>query len=227
MSYQYPLTTNFPDQAYLLDLLNHEEARFKRTHQALDQLITYSGAELNWVADFITDPSVKWTKEIVKVNDLYLTGTSTAWNKIVIDGCQRSPQKLRQFFQSDPNAKVLFKQAKWHDHPILIQNHDHKLKVFDGMHRTIAAIRDGKETIEAYVGKIPDILQTVCEPHVVYDLLKPYLRKQTTDKEGLLTALKYLRKCYRNVDDLLISRFNLTGIPAPEVQALIKEALTD
>lgn len=227
MSYQYPLTTTFPDQAYLLDLLKYEEERFKRTHQALDQLITYSGAELNWVADFITDPGVQWTKEIVEVDNLYLTGTSATWNKIVIDECQRSPQKLRKFFQSAPSAKTIFEQAEWRDHPILIQNHDHKLKVFDGMHRTIAAIRDGKETLEAYVGKIPEILQTVCEPHVVYDLLKPYLRKQTSDKQSLIAALRYLRKCYRNVDDLLQHRFNLTGGPNQEIQNIIQEALLD
>jgi len=184
-----------------------------------------SGASMNWIADYLTDQNVIWEKMDLPVKELWLTGTRPEWNKVIIDQCGRSPVKLKEVLDSNPETKMMFEIAQVDDRPILVRFDDEKLKVLDGMHRTIAAIREGKQTITAFVAKHKGTPKPYCEPHVVYDLLKAYHRKLNSDKESLIVALRYLRKSYANVDDLLKNRFSKSWMPDDEIQKIIKESL--
>jgi len=221
------MQTNFPDKKYLRALIKHLGGKLAKTHRdPIENLLAYSGMAMNWIADYVTDSSILWTKETLPLDSLYLTGTWPEWNKIIIDKSSRSPAKLRQLINSNPKTKNLFKDANWAEIPILIRFEEGKYKVLDGMTRTIAAIRDGKRTITAFVarqkGKRP---KPSIEPHVIYDLLRAYHRGLNKDRKSLIIALRFLRKSYTNVDDLLKNRFSKTWVPSDEIQEIIKEAL--
>lgn len=228
MHYRYPYRTTFPDLEYLEKLAETERARFEHTTSALDKLLTYSGAALNWMSDYLLDPLVSWRKETIAIDSLYLTGTSPEWNKVIIDEAERSPTKLHALIGSKPALRELFKNAQYDDSPILVRYEDDKNKVLNGMHRVIGTILDGRDHAEAFVGELTGQKHTpVCEPHVVYDFLRAYIRGTNLDRKGLVVALKFLRKAYSNVDDLLKNRFGPTGIADDEIQAIIQDALTD
>lgn len=227
MHYKYPTATSFPDLKLLGLILAQEKEKFEGTHTELEQLLTYSSSAMNWIADMILDPGMRWERKSLSVDTLYLTGTTPEWNKVILEQCERSPRKLRELFVTDPNMRSVFAAATGSSVPILIRFDEGLNKVFNGMHRAIAAIRDGQETIEAVIGYSPEKFRTVCEPHVVYDLLRPYIRKLNSDRAGLIAALRYLRKCYVNVDELLRQRFSFDGIPNEEIQAIIQEVLKD
>lgn len=193
-------------------------------HKALEKLVTYCGANLNWVADYISDENIRWSKKTLSLDKLWLTGTGLEWNKIIIDKCERSPQKLRDLFHNDPSIVGLFSGAIFDNIPILVRFEENKYKVFDGMHRTIAAIRDGRKNIQAFVAAPKGKPKPKCEPHVVYDFLRSYQRKINTDRNGLITALRFLRHSYANVEDLLKNRFNKSYVHDDEIQKIIKEA---
>jgi len=220
--------TNFPDKGFLKRLTQHIKEKTESAQEPIEQLITCCSAAMNWIADYITDETVQWSKESLSINNLYLTGTNPQWNAVIIDRCKRSPKELRELLAADSEAATLFSEAKFKDLPILVRFEDEKYKVLDGMHRTIAAIRDNKKIIEAFVARSQGKPCPKCEPHVVYDLLRPYHRKINQDREGLITALRFLRHSYANVDDLLRTRFSKPYIPGDdEIQDIIQEALKD
>ncbi len=219
--------TNFPDQKYLGSLIEHLKQKVEFYQDPLDKLMMYSSAAMNWIADYITDENVKWTKEKLLVDDLYLTGTNPKWNKIIIEQCKRSPKKLKELFNSNKKIKKIFYEAKSSNLPILVRHEKGKLKVFDGMKRVISSIRDGRKTIWAYVVKPQNKQRPKCEPHVIYDLLKAYHKGLNKDKKSLIIALRFLRKSYANVDNLLKERFNKSWVPDDEVQKIIQESLKD
>ena len=222
-----PLLTTFPDPDYLANLVAHEQARFDREATDTERLLTLAGVSMNWLADILLDPNIEWMRQTLLVDDLYLTGTIPEWNKVIIDECQRSPRQLRERLAQDLAVRALFASVTSNPIPLLVRFDDDKYKVFDGMHRTIAAIRDDHTTIEAYVGRLATgkNYRPVCEPHVVYDVLRPFLRKINTDKVGLRATLRYLLQSYSNVADLLKHRFNHAAVPDEEVQLIISEVL--
>lgn len=220
-------SSNFPDQKYLHVLIRHLEKKVSVSQTPLEKLIMLSGASMNWIADYVTDPNVSWELETLPVDNLYLTGTGPKWNKIIIDQCQRSPLKLREFFKNNSSGFKLFSEAKFNNLPILVRYEEGKYKVLDGMHRTIAAIRDGKKHIKAFVARLRGNPKPLCEPHVVYDLLKSYHRKVNHDRQGLITAIRFLRHSFSNVDDLLRNRFTKSWVPDDEIQLIIQAALKD
>ncbi|OHA52137.1 MAG: hypothetical protein A3A97_04475 [Candidatus Terrybacteria bacterium RIFCSPLOWO2_01_FULL_40_23] len=219
------LKTNFPDKEYLEVLISHFRKKALARQQPFEQLLTLSGVSMNWIADYIFDENVAWSKETLSVDDLSFTGTNSTWNKILLEQCERSPKRFRELLQNDSSILQLFADAKFNEVPILVRWEEKKYKVLDGMHRVVAAIRDDKEIIIAYVARHNGIPKTICEPHVVYDLLKAYHRKLNTDREGLIAALRFLKTSYANVEDLLRERFNKSGIPSDEMQQIIQEAL--
>lgn len=226
MHYVHEYTTTFPDAEYLRELMENEQRKCAEGRSDLAKLLMYCGDSLNWVADFILDPHVKWEKRVLKLDDLYLTGTTPEWNRIIIDQCERSPQKLRDLLATDGQCRALFSSATWSDKPILARAEEDHLKVFDGMHRVIAGIRDQRQEITAFIGRLEGEKHApVCEPHVVYDLLRAYIRKLNPDRAGLIAALRFLRKAYSNVDDLLKNRFNFAAVPDQEIQEIIVEAM--
>lgn len=228
MHYHYPYETTFPDPAYLNELIEEERRKFEMDATPLEKLVVYSGTTMNWISDFILDPGISWRKEELPIDELYLTGTTPEWNKIIIEDAARNPQLLRNLLASKSEVRALFGSASWNEKPILFRKDENRNKVFDGMNRVIAGILDGRTQISAYIGElIAPIYQPVCEPHVVYDLLRSYFRTINTDRNGLLAALRFLRKSYANVDTLLKHRFNFSGIPDEEIQRIIQEALQD
>lgn len=222
------LKTNFPDKKFLDRLVKHMQDKVNASQEPLEKLLTSCSAAMNWVADYITDETINWTKETLEIDDLYLTGTNPEWNAIIIDRCQRSPNKLKELLKTDPKVAALFSKAEFKDLPILVRQEEEKYKVLDGMQRTIAAIRDGKKTIEAFVARSSGKFRPNCEPHVVYDLLRAYHRGINKDREGLVVALRFLRHSYANVENLLKTRFSKPYIPGDdEIQEIIREALKD
>lgn len=221
------MENNFPDKKYLQALAGHMEERTARDLSVAEQISAYSGAALNWIADYINDANVAWTKEDMVIDDIYLTGTNPVWNRIIIQECERSPKKLRELLSNDEAVKKLFKDVQFSDVPILIRYDDGKLKVLDGMKRVIASIRDGRTKIHAFVARIEGHPAPQCEAHVIYDMLRAYQRGINTDKEGLVAALRFLRGSFSNVDALLKNRFNKEWLPDDALQKLVQEALVD
>jgi hypothetical protein len=221
------LKTNFPDEAYLQDLTEQIRQKFEQYNGPLEQLLMYSGAVLNWVGEFITDPSVQWAREEVEVEKLYLTGMGPLENKFVIDQAEHSPIVLREILHRDAEARQLFEQMSFNPKPILIRVDDSKLKVLYGMHRAIGAIKENRQTITAFVARLTDAPRPQCEPHVVYDLLRAFDRGINSDQAGLVTALRYLRQSYANVDQLLRERFGSGWIHDPKLKEVIDQALAD
>ncbi len=217
----------FPDADYLERLIAHVCAKVSEQQSPLERFQMHCNATMNWIADYLTDPNVRWTRETIATNDLYLTGTNPVWNGIIIDQCERSPARLANAMRDDPQVLAQFKDVAFDPLPILIRFEKDKLRVLDGMHRVVAAIRDGRNSIEAYVARHIGEPRPACEPHVVYDLLKAYHRGLNTDRTALITALRFLRRAYGNVDDLLRHRFIKAWVPDDEIQAIIAEALNE
>ena len=219
--------TNFPDDEYLNKLVEHTRDKVNTYQTPLEQLVIYCSASMNWIADYITDENIMWSLETISTDKLYLTGTNPKWNSVIIEQCKRSPNKLQALIKNDPAMAKLFSEATFEELPILVRYDEDKYKVLDGMHRTIAAIREDKKTIQAFVAKPKGDPKPKCEPHVVYDLLKAYHRKINQDRQGLITALRFLRHSYANVEELLKNRFNKSWLPDDEIQEIIQEALKD
>lgn len=212
-------------KSYLKNLAEVLEKQLDAYQTPEQKLMMLSGAKLNWIGDIISDKSIKWTKENLNIDKLYLTGTNPRWNKIIIDFCGRSPIKLRALLLKNKSIATVFKTAKFSSVAILVRHDGDKYKILDGMKRVIAAILLGKKTINAYVALPNGKLKPQCEPHVVYDLLRAYQRGINKDRKSLVIALRFLRKGYSNVDDLLRYRFDKKWLPNEVIQKIIREAL--
>ncbi|MFA6198307.1 MAG: hypothetical protein WC734_04110 [Patescibacteria group bacterium] len=219
--------SNIPDAEYLTDMVKHMRHKFERHNGALEQLLVYTGALLNWVGDFMTDPNVSWTKEDVEVEKLYLTGMGPDENAFIIDQAKRSPRQLQVILHNNHEAQALFAKHTFDPLPILVRLDEDKIKVIDGMHRVIGAIKEDQITITAYFARQTGIPQPHCEPHVIYDLLRAYERGINKDTAGLITALRFLRQSYFNVEQLLRERFNEGWINNPETREIIRQVLND
>lgn len=232
--------TTFPDKKFLRRLALHMRDKADARQNMPERLTTSCGVLLNWVADYITDPSIQWTKEKLSIDNLWLTGTNPEWNKIIVEKCQRSPQKLKQLLKKEPAIANIFSKSNLEKHnkkeaevllrdkkmPILIRYEENKYKVLNGMYRTILAILDEKNHINAFVARAQNKFQPQCEPHVVYDLLRSYNRGINKDKQGLIAALYFLKNSYSNVENLLKTRFSKPYIPGnDEIQDIIYKAL--
>ena len=216
---------SFPDKKFIEKFAQGVQNKVLPQLTPLEKILVFSGVSMNWQADFLLDETVKWRKKKIKLDDLYLTGTNPKWNAIILDRCQRSPKKFREYLLKNPAAKTIFKKAKFNPYPILVHYEDKKLKVFDGMNRVIALLRDGKYEIEAWVATPSKNPKPKVEPHVIYDFLRSYHRGINKDKKGLVAVLKFLRKSYGNTDQLLKERFNIKWVPSEEIQKIINDVL--
>lgn len=219
------IKTSFPDEKFLAILTKRQKERTEFFQSTEENLLTHAGANLNWIADYVLDLSVCWTKENLNIDDLYLTGTCPEWNAVIIEQCQRSSVKFRELLLQNEKITSMFKEAKFDDLPILVRYEKEKHKVLDGMHRVIGAIRDGHSEIIAFVGRLQGNPQPLCEPHVVYDLLRAYDRGINKNKADLIAALRFLKGSYSNVEMLLRKRFGKSWIPSDEIQGIIEEVL--
>jgi len=195
-------------------------------------ILVHSGVLLNWLGDYFANPKIKWQKKVISINDIKMTGTTPEFNKIFIEKASRSPSRLLDMLGKDKKLKD--KVIAWAGKkqgfrgPILLRKADNGYKVLDGMHRFVKMILAGEQKIIAYVPVSESREKPICEPHVIYDLIRGYLR-HARDKSGqkqLESALVLLLRTYSNVRELLMNRFNFDYVPDKTVQIIIKRALS-
>ncbi len=213
---------DFPKE-YLEGLAKNHQEKVIQDLDATGQILMYAGSRLNWVGEYVNDESIHWELNTLKVDSLTLTGTSPEWNQITLEQAQADPRKLRELLK-DNKIKQLFNEAKFSDVPILVRGEDDKLKLLDGMNRTVAAIRDGVDEIQAYVGTRIGEPQAQIEAHVIYDLIRA--REQGRGNvNDFKAALRFLVHSYSNTRGLLETRFNADWVNSPQIQTIIEEVL--
>lgn len=216
--------TRFPDRRYIRTLVGILRKKVEDQSSDLELLRMYSSASMNWVADYILDPSVRWEKRWLNVDDLWLTAVGPKWNRFLIDQAKRSPKRLRTILETDARARKIFAAARFSPAPILVRHEDGQYKVLDGMNRVIAAIRSGRPRLETFVASPGRRPKASLEPHVVYDFIRALHRNPRLNRRDFLAAMRFLRAGYRNVDELLKERFSKDWIPIPRLQKVIRTA---
>ena len=215
---------------YLRNLAQSEEEKSKSfNNTSRHKILIHSGVLLNWLGDYFANPKIKWQKKLVPIKNILMTGTSPEFNKIFIKQSQRSPSKLLNILEKDKKLKD--KVLKWANKTkgftelIILRKEGKYYKVLDGMHRFVKVVLAGVTEIESYVPLNEKSELPVCESHIVYDLIRGYLRN-ARDKAGqkqLEQSLMLLLRTYSNVEDLLKNRFNLDYVPEKDVQDVIKK----
>ncbi|MEK7460934.1 MAG: hypothetical protein AAB647_01815 [Patescibacteria group bacterium] len=221
------LMTNFPDQKYLQELIVHLRKKQDQNGEYLEELLMRSGAALNWVSDYVLDPGAQWIRQKLPIDEVILTGTNREWNEIIIDQAERSPYKLRSLIRNNLTVAELFRDLRFDPTPILVRDENGERRVLDGMHRIVAAIRDGHDNIDAFMVRFQGSPKPVCESHVIYDLLRAYERGINRDRDGLISALRFLRGSFTNVEELLRQRFDSSLLRNSDLQAIITVVLQD
>jgi hypothetical protein len=219
---------------YLANLAQHEREKSRSlTSDPRNEILVNAGVRLNWLGDFFANPSIVWVKQTFDVNYIQFTGTNLEWNEILIKKCNRNPNEFIELINQHEEQRKKFENESSFDPniPILVRKSDAvgKYKVLDGMHRFVGCILEGQITIEAYFSENEDNILPWCEPHVVYDLIRGYIRN-AADEEGekdLYHGLKLLLRAYGNVMDLLMNRFNTEYVDNEKVQKVIKKVLSD
>jgi len=199
--------TNFPDKEYLKGLAAHFKSQVEERQgdRPVEQLMMYAGVTSNWITYFITDENIDWEKRTILIDELTLTGRHPEWHPIIAVDSERSPAKLRQLLERQPEIRERFRSAEFVDIPIMVYVEDGRYNIFDGMHRTIGAIMEGRHEIEAFIATARvGGYKPKCEPHVVSDLIKTLYRDMDGDESKLLSALILLKTHYPNVRQLLL-----------------------
>jgi hypothetical protein len=208
---------------------NHQRKVELSIKDPVDMMLVYSGALLNWVGEYLSDESIAWSKRQLKVDDLTLTGTGPEWNKVIIEQAGRDPRRLRKLFK-DKRVRGMFQSATTSPVPILVRVEEteggRKLKVLDGMKRTIAAIRDGDEEITAWVAERRGKPAPEIEPHVIYDFLRAY-DQRGGNKEDLVSGLRFLLHAYANTRYLLETRFSSLWVMNTEIDKVVSDLLKE
>jgi len=216
---------DFP-QSYLEKLAEHEKDKvLQYLKDPAERMLVYSGVLLNWVGKYINDESIDWELKTVPLEKVVLTGTSPERNKILLEEGERDPIKVREIFEKRPEVKEMFEDDKFDETPILIRKTEEgELKVLDGMSRTVAAIREGKEELEAYVGTRKGDPEPKVEPHVIYDFIRAY-QQRDLNEDDFLAAIRFLTQAYSNTKKILKTRLNKDWIGDEELAEKIQEAL--
>jgi hypothetical protein len=214
--------SEFPNE-YLVALEQNHRKKVEASSDPAERLLMYSGARLNWVGEYINDESIHWKLETVPVDSLTLTGTGPEWNAITLDRAEGNPAKLRELLKT-PEIRQMFESSQYVDIPILVRREEDKLKILDGMNRTIAAVRDNIPEIRAYIGTRDGNPTPIVEPHIVYDFIRAY-EQRGGNEEDLKGGLRFLLNAYSNVRELLETRFDPKWVRDEKMQQIIKEVL--
>jgi len=205
--------------------------RFEKWWTQGDKLLAYTGGLINWVGDYLTDENIIWSKVTLPIDMIKLTGTNPEFNKIIVDECQKDPRKFRERLAKDENVRVLFANIEYDmTGPILVRREKDEYLVLDGMYEMIAANRDGLTEIEVYVATPKENAHPLphCEPHVIYDIIRPCLRGYNRDIEGMTAALRFIKNSYGNGEKLVRERFNEQWVlNDPQISEAIRELLTE
>jgi len=205
--------------------------RFEKWWTQGDKLLAYTGGLINWVGDYLTDENVEWSKETMKVDDIILTGTNPEFNAVIVDQCQRDAKQLRDLLNSDSEVKKLFDKIEYNlDNPILVRKKDDNFMVLDGMYEMMALVRDNVDEIEVYVAREKPGATPLpyCEPHLIYDIIRPCHRGYNRDIPGVIAALRFVKNSYANAKDLIKERFNEKWVlEDEELSKAIKQLLEE
>ncbi|MBU4369792.1 hypothetical protein KKG58_03480 [Patescibacteria group bacterium] len=219
-------------EKYIRELAAHEDKKNKFFLNPRKRILVNAGIHLNWIGDFLANPSIKYKKVKILINKILFTGTSPDWNKILIDKCERSVKKFQELLKQDKAIKKKFiREVSYSNKPILTRGPDKKdfYRVLDGMHRFVGAVIKNRKTIFAYVPLNDGKHLPICEAHVVYDLIRGFQRhaKDEAGKKELYYALKLLARTYGNVIELLENRFNFTYVADDKIQKIIKKVIKE
>jgi len=214
------------------DLAAHEERKSMPFLNPRMQILVNAGIRLNWMGDYLANPKIRFRKIKISVDKILFTGSSLAWNKILLDRCHKSVGEFRELISKNQTIKKKFiKEASYGAEPILLRGSDDKgfYRVFDGMHRFVGAVIKNKKTVSAYIPVDEGKYLPVCEAHVVYDLIRGFQRfaKNKQGEIQLYHALKLLCRAYENVAGLLKTRFNHKYIADETVQKIIRKVLKE
>jgi hypothetical protein len=225
------MTTEF--ETYLVNLAEHEQVKSKALlTNPRDQILVNAGVKLNWMGDYLANPNILWS-EVTEMNisKIQFTGSNPDWNQILIKDCDRDPNKFIQIINQNADIQIKFLSESSFDPalPILVRKSEDegKYKVLDGMHRFVGALVNRQNTVKVYFPENEDGILPWCEAHVVYDLIRGFI-KNAKDKEGelqLYHALKLLMRTYGNVRDLLINRFDTANVDDKVVKRIVQDAL--
>ena len=216
-----------------LESLGEKEAKKVESLVSEDprkKILINGGVFLNWLGDFFANPEITWRKIEVDIDQIRFTGTNPELNKILLERAEKKPAKLREILDADPEVKKYITDIASNNQVLIVVRHgenEGEYKMLDGSHRLLTMILEGKEkTIVWYPGNELELLP-VCEAHVVYDLIRGFIRnaKDEEGKKELYYALKLLIRAYSNVPDLLMNRFNSEYVFDEDVQEVIKKVL--
>jgi hypothetical protein len=167
------------------------------------------------------------------LDQIVLTGMYGELNEILIKRCRRNPKKLQELMKKSPKVeKLIKKHASYKKLPIIVRHDEEnigtKYKVLDGMNRVLGKIVKNEEKFKAYYPLNEFDHLPICEPHVIYDLIRGYQRnaRDKKGKEQLYEALCLLARTYENVIPLLKERFGPERVFEDDVQEVIKRVLT-
>uniref|UniRef100_A0A7C4M0W3 Uncharacterized protein n=1 Tax=candidate division CPR3 bacterium TaxID=2268181 RepID=A0A7C4M0W3_UNCC3 len=219
-------------EKFIKELAKHEREKISyQFEDSRNSILVTSGLHLNWIGDFFSNPKIKWEEKEIAVEKIKFTGTNPKINDILLNQCHRSPKEFRKLIKDNPKIKKEFeKYTSFGNEPILVRkDEDNKgyYKVLDGMHRFVGASLSNKPKIKVWLPINEDVELPYCEPHVVYDLMRGYMR-HAKDKEGqkeLYYALKLLNRTYANVKDLLKGILGEKWVFDKDVQKIIKKVL--
>lgn len=213
---------SFPNPDYLRRRTRKMLDVFIANHSAEEGFAVAADALLQWQGAYVTDLSMEWTLEQLTIDDLYLTGMNPDWNAIIIDRCERSPQKLRLLFDTDAEVRAKMVGIKADEEPIMVRAERGKLAVMDGMNRVVFALTRRDSTITAFVGRRHGSPQLQSPAGIAYTFCRAY-RMGRLDEDGLVTVLRIMRTMYVNLDVLLRKRYTWE----PDLVPLLKRALDE
>lgn len=218
---------------YLQRLAAHEEKKAKsRLTSSREKLLVWAGVLLNWLGDYLANPEIQWEGMELPIEKIQFTGTDPEWNKILIHQCGRSVKKFKKLLKSNPKIRNKFKKEtsdRYRNELILVRKSEDLgyYKVLDGMHRFVWLVLNGEQIVKVYVPINEDECLPICEAHVVYDLIRGFIR-HGKGKQGeieLYYGLMLLARTYANVKDLLAKRFDEKHVMDKDVQEVIRRVL--
>lgn len=116
------------------------------------------GYKLKRVFHILSDSTYDWKLKSVPLRKIVLTGMWPAFDRYIIKKFDRDPVKFEKAWKKDAVMRRTFlrpgfeARAERDNFPIFLFETEDKLRVFDGMRRTLLALIAGKKTIQAWVG---------------------------------------------------------------------------
>lgn len=233
------MTQNFEDylKIFARAELSHLEERIEKDPRRV--IMVLSGYRLNWIGFFLGNPEHQFNLKNVPFSEIEFTGTNPEWNEILLKQCNKSPEKLLELQAQNSFASSLkILEVPKHENsdlPILLkkESQDQKFQVFDGMHRLVKKVLEygksnqKKEDAQINAWCFEGSMDPYCESHVVYNLITAYnwSEKAEQDKEMFIKALTLLLISYKNVKNLLVTKFSPASMNDDEVQELIQKVL--